>query len=302
MNRPAAAALVLLSVAIALAGCPRSTPAPAAAAPRLVEIKVVDRTAPAEKLTVDTTALGERAAADLRAANALPVVLGAPPVAGIDYRLRVDVRLEVTEVDEKGILRAVVEARLVRIEGRVGESPIVNQAMAERIYQRAEVPDRAAAVRAHVERAVDDVLKGLADQARIHLGGRDDLIAALHAPDSDLRAEAIRVAALRKETAAVPALIELLKCDDARLRDRALGALVELGDRRAVKPITEAARFHDVAELPKVIDAAAALGGDQARAYLDFVATGHPDPEIQALAREALGRLDRRAAPSPASP
>jgi len=93
----------------------------------------------------------------------------------------------------------------------------------------------------------------------------------------------------------VPALIRLLRSDDAAMRDRAIGALAAIRDRRAVKPLTEVARFRDVSDLPKVLDAVAAIGGDEARSYLEFVASGHEDLEIREIAKQALGHLEQRA-------
>jgi hypothetical protein len=36
-------------------------------------------------------------------------------------------------------------------------------------------------------------------------------------------------------------------------------------------------------------------GGDEARAYLEFVASGHESPEMRDLAKEALSHLEKRA-------
>lgn len=262
-----------------------------------MEIRVVDRTAAdARPAPVDARALETRVADALRAA--IPIAPGAAATDGIDYRLKVEVRLEGAEVEDKGVMRAFVDARLSRVGGAAGDAPIADQAMAERIYKKGELVDRDAAFRAHLERAVDDVMKGVRARLSLHLGGRAELLAGLTDGDPDVRGEAIRIAGERKEREAVPKLIEILKSDDATARDHALGALVEIGDRRAVKPITEAARFRDLGELPKVIDALAALGGDEARAYLEFVSSGHDDPDVRGLAKEALGRLSRRA-PAP---
>jgi HEAT repeats len=289
--------------ALACAGCPKR-PAPPPPAPRLVEIRVVDRTPADDRpAPVDVAALSARAADALRPAIPVATGPGAEPAhPGIDYRLKIDVRLEGAEADGKGVMRAFVEARLTRPGGPPGDAPIEDQALAERIYKQGEFPNRNEAFRAHLERAVGDVVKSLAARLKLHLGAASDIDFALGGPDPDLRGEAIRVAAERKERACVPALIALLKDDDATTRDRALGALVEIGDRRAVKPITEASKFADLGQLPKVIDALAALGGDEARAWLEFVQTGHQDPEVRELARSAIARLDRRAGRADAAP
>ena len=40
-----------------------------------------------------------------------------------------------------------------------------------------------------------------------------------------------------------------------------------------------------------VVDAVAALGGDDARTYLEFIASGHPDDAIRARATAGLTAL-----------
>ena len=88
----------------------------------------------------------------------------------------------------------------------------------------------------------------------------------------------------------------MLKSDDHALRDRALGALASIGDPRAVHPLTEMAKFQDLTDVPKVLDALATIGGPEARSYIEFVASGHESPEIRELAKQALGHLERREA------
>jgi hypothetical protein len=262
---------------------------------RLVQIRVHERS-PASSSVVDATALAARAAERLRTAGVLPVELETPPERGRDYRLDIDVAFEQSVSGDQGAMRALVAARLTRFGAP--DAPLVSQALAERAYRRGEAEDAVAkAGRAHVERALGDVLQGLLAKLRIHQGDSKQLLAALADADFDLRAEAVRVAGLRRERAAVPALCQLLKSEDADLRDLALGALVEIGDRSAVPALTRAAPFRDVRELPKILDAVAALGGDEARAYLEFVATSHDQETIRELAREALGRFSRRHAP-----
>jgi hypothetical protein len=63
-----------------------------------------------------------------------------------------------------------------------------------------------------------------------------------------------------------------------------------------VRPLTEVAKFQDVIDLPKVLDALATIGGPEARAYIEFVASGHESSEMRDLAKQALVHLDRREA------
>jgi len=287
--------VLVVACAVLAAGCAKRGAAPA---PRLVEVRVVDRAAASGAGepypgAVDGRAIEVRVLGELRAARAIAIADGSE-ARDVDYRLKVEVALQRDDAGP-GALRAFVVARMER-EGATGEPPIESRIAAER-----SLPPGldARAARAHLERAVDDAIAALVSRVRLRLGGAGERLAALRGADPDLRSEAIRDAALRRDKDAVPALIELLSVEDRATRDLALGALVEIGDRRAVKPITHLARFQDVAELPKVIDAVAALGGDEARAYLEFVISTHEDAEIRALAKEALGRLDRRAAAAP---
>lgn len=288
-----------IALALVCAGCKKPPPPPPPPA-RLVEVRVVDRTPDDDRpAPLDPPALEARAAKELAAAAALPLALGQPPVAGIDYRLRVEVRIEGAEVDDKGVLRAFVEGKLERIGAGPEEAPVTDQALAERVYRRKELGDRKAAFRAHLERALDDEMKALGAKLKLHAGAADALCAALGGKDVPARDEAIAACAQRKEPACVDPLVKLLRGDDALTRDRALGALVEIGDRRAVKPITEQAHFRDLAELPKILDALGSLGGDEARSFLELVASSHDDEDQRALAKEALERLKRREAAAP---
>lgn len=299
------AALLVATLPWLVSGCPRQGSAPP---PRLVEVRVVRMDgASGVGDAADRDALAKHVGERVAGAKWMEVALGQAARAGVDYRLGVEAQLEEAESSgelrgaPKRVLRAIVSARLTRLPSAgarpmpIEEPPIETRAMADKPIADAVRVD-AAMARAHIERAVDDVIAAMTPEVRLHRGGSAELVAALKQSDGELRAEAIRVAALRKDPASVTALIELLKSDDAVARDRALGALLEIGDRRAVKPITQMARFNEVRELPKIIDAMGTLGGEEATSYLDFVISAHEDEEIRGLAREAKTRLEKRAA------
>lgn len=79
------------------------------------------------------------------------------------------------------------------------------------------------------------------------------------------------------------------------LRDSAIGAILDIGDPKAVRPLVDSVAFTDEVEMGKILEAVATLGGDEARQYLQFVATGHPEAAIRAEARTALSHMDGRA-------
>lgn len=308
--------LVLLLFACALGGCHRDRPRP-----RLVEIRFVEP--PATTFDAIAVQLDEQAArqhvAELLEATPgdahLDVALGSPPRPSVDWRLTYTLRASIEPSDtprQHRTLRGYVAARLEQVADPSAaapseappetppETPIEFQAVAERELPDGAQPDPAL-VHAHLQRALDDVTRALPPLYAVHRERPAALGASLRDPrlDEAVRFEAIHVAAERRLRVAVPALIDLLGSDDDRLRDRALGALVAIGDRRAVKPVTRFARFDDTANLPKAIDALGSLGGDEARAYLEFVVSSG-DEDMRELARDALRRLDARRADSTA--
>lgn len=91
-----------------------------------------------------------------------------------------------------------------------------------------------------------------------------------------------------------------LEAGAPEVRERAVTVLAGMGDPRAMAALTGRVRFDDTELMPSVIDAVASLGGDEARAYLEFVASGHPDVAIRARAQAALAVLANGArAPDP---
>jgi hypothetical protein len=78
------------------------------------------------------------------------------------------------------------------------------------------------------------------------------------------------------------------------LRDAALGALIQIGDRRAVTALTKSRSMRDRREMRKILEAISTLGGEEAFEYLSFVAASHDDEEIRSLASAAKTRLERR--------
>lgn len=167
-----------------------------------------------------------------------------------------------------------------------------------------------------VERLIEDSAFTLGSQ--LHLISTDSraLLALVSKGEADpeLRQTAIQLLGQRKERLALPVLIALIKERDpgsepgeARavrkgLRDAAIGALVEIGDQSAVRPLLDSVPFRDYTEMGKVLEAVAALGGDEARRYLQFVKSSHPEPAIRDEAAAALTHLESHSKPPPKSP
>jgi len=284
-------------VALAAFGCKRTPAAPPP--PEIGEVRVVYKGAElpgAPKL--DVAALTTAARTAIAAASGVPV----REDGGVDnhrprrYRLRVELEIGSAEdlAAHKGNLRALVDARLSPIGGEPGQLSFAQTALAERAYTPGKPGEPN--WQAHAEHAIRDCVGGVGARVKLAAGDAQAIVAAIDGPDDDLREEGMRLAAERKEAAAVPSLVKRLKSDDHAVRDRAIGALAAIGDTRAVRPLTEVAKFNDLGDLPKVLDALATIGGPEARSYLEFVASGHDSSEMRDLAKEALVHLDRRQA------
>jgi hypothetical protein len=155
-----------------------------------------------------------------------------------------------------------------------------------------------------VLRIAGDLIEGYVARRQIQDGPPAAVHAALQADGGELREEAIRAVGARKLRDEAPQLLKLLGDPDEPTRDAALGALIALGDRRAVSELTRTRSLRDRREMRKIIEAISILGGQEADDYLSFVAATHDDDEIRAEAAAARARLARREtdAVAPASP
>jgi HEAT repeat protein len=67
-----------------------------------------------------------------------------------------------------------------------------------------------------------------------------------------------------------------------------VGALAQIGDPRAVGPLIELSRRREGPFVAQMVRAVGDIGGSEAEAYLETIASGHPDPVVAQAAREAL--------------
>jgi len=132
-----------------------------------------------------------------------------------------------------------------------------------------------------------------------------DLQHDLSATDARVRDYAVRALAERRNPAAVPLLLARLDDESPEVVRRAMGALVAIGDTRAVRPLIELTRKRPPQFVAEVLYAIGSLGGTEAEAFLYTLESGSPEEEVRRAAHEALGDLRRRreeTAAAPASP
>jgi hypothetical protein len=315
---------LLLVAGLALSACHRNQaapPPPAAVAPppRPALGEVILRDSTPGSATPPSSIDFDRLQDDLRARLAAsglftPSDAGAP---GAVVRVRADVALDGAEVEDKGVARAAVR---LRFDTRPSDAPgAIEEDLAgegEQVYPiHGKRAAKARGAKAHptVEnappapgleekralfarlalRVAGDLIDGFAAREKLATAPESAIRAALRADGGELQEQAIRIAGERKLRDEVPALLDLLDNPNESVRDAALGALIQIGDRRAVTALTKSRSLHDRREMRKIIEAIATLGGDEALDYLSFVAASHDDEEIRALAAAAKQRLER---------
>lgn len=154
--------------------------------------------------------------------------------------------------------------------------------------------DVAAAYQHLAERTMDDLLSAYLSRQQLWFADEKAIVSALASSDGDLRLEAVRIVGTKKLRRELPAILGLLSDDDEATRDVALGAVVAMGDRSAVRALADSHQMRDTYEMRKVLDAVASLGGQEAKDYLAFVNETHDDADIRAMAKAALDRLVKR--------
>ncbi len=304
-RRPSLGAALLL-LAATLFACKKQPTQPAAPPPKptpaLGEITIHDRTSDQERpagARLDVPSLTTQ----VREALTVPGLFhkGGAQAAPVLARVRIEIGYEDVVADDKAAARAAVR---LRIDTRPSEVAADHwnedvQAGSETIYKPSETPDRPALFAKLVARTVSDLIAGYAARQRLWIGDEAAVRAAVKGEPGDLRLEAMRVAGERKLIGVGNELLALLDESDEATRDAALGALVELRDRRAVSALAGSKSLRDRREMRKILDAISVLGGDEASEYLAFVAEGHDDQEIRTMATEARTRLQRRVGQAP---
>ena len=159
---------------------------------------------------------------------------------------------------------------------------------------------RLSAFRSAFRAALDDASRGLVWQVEARKKTDRELTQDLTAEDPRLRDYAIRALADRRNPAVVPQLLDRLSDENPVVALRAVGALVAIGDRRAVDPLIEMTRRTRPQVTAQILYALAALGGPTAEAYLYTLESGAPDDEVRRAATDALSELRRKSTESTA--
>lgn len=146
--------------------------------------------------------------------------------------------------------------------------------------------------RSELEAAAALAASELAAERKLMLRPHDEIARALQSDSKRLRDFAIRVAGMRRQKALVEPLTQRLQTEtEGDLVLRIVGALVQIGDERAVGPLVELTKKRHPVFVNQIVFAVASIGGAEAEAYLDTMAQGHPSEHVRQAAKEALSEL-----------
>lgn len=276
------AAALSLPIAVTLAlggGCGRS-----AVQVESVRVAQGGLAGPLREAGLDGPSL-EAAARDALARSGFQVGAGGPRA----YRARVDV-LGVRVVPSAGEARAEV-AIAIELSPRQRGDPIVTEsAVAE--APLAGSPERAwrSAVDAAATAAAQNLALAFAERRK----GDPQLIEDLSSKDRRVREHAVRTLGERGSKAAVSALVARLQDEDPDVIQGAVGALAQIGDPRAVKPLIDLARRGEAPQTARLARIIGDIGGPEAEGYLLTLESAHPDARVRSAAREALAEMAAR--------
>lgn len=200
-------------------------------------------------------------------------------------RMRVNARLLPDGFSKK--LHAFIEARV----SNTGTIPLTSyiDATLEELPESGSL-DEEAYIK-HLKRAVPDAIQALDEQAVLLSSGNKGLFKALDDDERDVRMAAIRTLGERKATDAVEPLCGVLRREKNEVGQAALGALVMIDEEKAVPCVIQWAGSDD-RRLVLALEPLSTIGGREAQAFLEMIASGHEDPRIKSAAEESLRRLE----------
>jgi hypothetical protein len=147
---------------------------------------------------------------------------------------------------------------------------------------------------AALEGALHDAAMVLREEIDARHKTDEQLIADLASTESRTRGYAITALGERRVAAAVTPLIGRLGDPEPELAQRAVGALISIGDRRAVSSLIESTRHRRPEDIGPILYAIGSIGGQEAEAYLFTLESGAPDELVRRAARGAYADLLRK--------
>ncbi len=203
---------------------------------------------------------------------------------------RLQLAAGLSEPDLERQTSSVVLALELQHTGK-SESFAIDSRVTVKAAQTNDVEAMQSAIRDSLDEALGRAVRQAAALISMEDASESTLTTRLKDSDPAVADAAVRLLVGRQNKAALPFLLERLKTDDLDTLRGVIGQLVELRAPESVNPLVETANQRGPVFEREVVFAVGAIGGDDAEAYLDLVATGHDDPLLRASAAQALLEL-----------
>jgi hypothetical protein len=259
---------------------------------RQVLVEVND---PAKAYELKSKELAKQLGARLLASGWLAALESQVPnghrVRRVEAMLNVSYDVTPPEGDAKGSLVVAIEVTLEFIDDRSERQPRVALIVEKTLLVQDEAAI-AGQLNALARAALDTVADELASKERLRRASHEELLSQLSLGDNvGMKIWGLQLAADRSLAEAVPAGIQALSNEDEDVRAAAIAMLVSLGGPDVVSALAKNIDFKDHEELRMIMEAVSAIGGEDAEEFLEFVATGHPDEDIRAHAKESIKNI-----------
>lgn len=243
---------------------------------------------------LDQRALGRVVAAVLDESGVFAADLGAVPATHQPRVAAIEIGAHYEAAD--GVARLAVELRVAWADR--GSDPAPRESVLVE-YPVADEVETDSSLAARMVPLLRSAAMLLARKEAVRSGDAAALaeVFATATPDVELQLWALTVVRDNRRADGFDAAVAALGAPSRDVRERAVGALIALGDPRAVKPIADATATTDVPFVLIAIEAAGSLGGDEAESFLEFLAGGHSDAEVRTAAERALARVKAQPIP-----
>lgn len=207
-------------------------------------------------------------------------VAGLPPFPAADAGPKLDLQGLFDQDDGEALM--ILTAKVRNDKGPVNiEVKVVATASLSAGYDAAAL----------MKSGFEDLNRALGSMFRIYGGGKDVWLRSLDSAEPDEQILAARMIAANNVKDGVAALARLLTDPREAVAEEAAVSLSLLRDERAVPLIIESIKRGDLRSEVRAIETMAAIGGEEARAYLEMTSLGHEVPEVRKVSADALKRM-----------
>ncbi|MDA3864607.1 MAG: hypothetical protein PF689_12140 [Deltaproteobacteria bacterium] len=145
------------------------------------------------------------------------------------------------------------------------------------------------------DKCLSQTLAGVILESRMMEADEDKLLAYLKNKELHVRKLAVNAVGQRKIFSLAQRLRLMLKKETKLdFKMRIAGVLGQLQDKKAIEPLSDFAMKLDERHAVVVMEIISRIGGKDARTFLHWMESGHPDPKIQKAAGRYLKKMEER--------